>query len=80
MVLVVPEYSQRTEKKISVVPARRDYTVTVSILTRLIMNSSSTGTNSLSSIKQAIWSSIASLVFVIVSSTVSPCETHPESA
>jgi len=45
-----------------------------------MINSSSTGIISLSSIKQEIWSSITSLVFEIVSSTVSPYEKHPERA
>ena len=56
------------------------YTATVWILTRLRMNSSSTGTSSLSSFRQEIWRFIASLTCSIVSSTVSPCEKHPGSA
>ena len=61
-------------------PGIKCYTATVWILTRLSMNSSSTGTSSLSSFRQEIWRFIASLTCSIVSSTVSPCEKHPGSA
>jgi hypothetical protein len=61
-------------------PGIKRYTATVWILTRLSMNSSSTGTSSLSSFRQEIWRFTASLTCSIVSSTVSPCEKHPGSA